>query len=38
MRVHVSETTYLCTKQTFAYKESAKIDVKGKGLMRTYFL
>jgi len=38
MRVHVSETTYLCTKETFAYKESAEVDVKGKGLMKTFFL
>ena len=38
MRIHVSETTYLRTKQNFAYKESAKVDVKGKGLMNCYFL
>ena len=38
MRIHVSETTYLRTKQKFAYKESAKVDIKGKGLMNCYVL
>ena len=38
MRIHVSEPTYFYTKHAFDYKESAQVDVKGKGIMNTYFL
>ena len=38
MRIHVSEPTYLYTRHAFDYKESAQVDVKGKGVMKTYFL
>ena len=38
MRIHVSESTYLQTKNTCSFTEPAGIEVKGKGLMNTYFL
>ncbi len=38
MKIHVAEATYQQTKADFDYSESVKIDVKGKGLMDTYFL
>ncbi|MBR4824403.1 MAG: adenylate/guanylate cyclase domain-containing protein [Spirochaetaceae bacterium] len=38
MRIHVSEPTYFYTKHAFDYKESAQVDVKGKGIMNTWFL
>ena len=38
MKIHVSEETYEQTKEKFAYGNSIDIEVKGKGLMKTYFL
>ena len=38
MRIHVSEQTWQQTKNDFAYSDSVDIEVKGKGLMKTYFL
>ncbi|MBR3731618.1 MAG: hypothetical protein IKN25_03125 [Spirochaetales bacterium] len=38
MKIHVTETTFEQTKDKFSYSESAEIEVKGKGLMKTYFL
>ena len=38
MRIHVSESTWQQTKSTFDYKDIAEIEVKGKGVMKTYFL
>ena len=38
MRIHVSTATYEQTKTAFYYGDSADIEVKGKGLMKTYFL
>ena len=38
MKVHVTEHTYLQTKDQFAYSEGIDVEVKGKGMMKTYFL
>ena len=38
MRIHVTETTRVQTENLFSYNESIEIDVKGKGMMRTFFL
>lgn len=38
MRIHVTETTRLQTESLFPYNESIEIDVKGKGMMKTFFL
>ena len=38
MRIHVSEATYLKTKNSFRYGEEVNVDVKGKGQMKTYLL
>ena len=38
MRIHVSESTWQQTQSTFDYKDIAEIEVKGKGVMKTYFL
>ena len=38
MRIHVTESTKAQTEKSLQYSESAEIDVKGKGLMKTYFL
>ena len=38
MSIHVSESTWQQTKSTFDYKDIAEIEVKGKGVMKTYFL
>lgn len=38
MKIHVTESVYAQTSDTFAYSESPEIEVKGKGLMKTYFL
>jgi DNA-binding transcriptional LysR family regulator len=38
MKIHVSEETYEQTKEKFVYGNSIDIEVKGKGLMKTYFL
>ncbi|MGL1885536.1 MAG: hypothetical protein OCD76_03385 [Reichenbachiella sp.] len=36
--IHVSETTYNELKDTFDFEKCSPIDIKGKGLMQTYFL
>jgi len=38
LEIHVSETTYEATKDAFLYKEPVEVEVKGKGLMKTYYL
>ena len=38
MRIHVTETTKMQTSSLFKYSENTDIDVKGKGMMKTYFL
>ncbi|MBO7420433.1 MAG: hypothetical protein J6U06_04875, partial [Spirochaetaceae bacterium] len=38
MRIHVTEATKVQTEGIFQYSEAAEIDVKGKGMMKTYFL
>ena len=38
MRIHVTESTYQQTKEQFAYSEGIEVEVKGKGMMKTYFL
>ncbi|MCR4579711.1 MAG: hypothetical protein K5681_05120 [Treponema sp.] len=38
MRIHVTETTKAQTSSLFQYSENTEIDVKGKGMMKTYFL
>ncbi|MCR5402140.1 MAG: hypothetical protein K6E78_11185 [Treponema sp.] len=38
MKIHVTESTKEQTKDLFNYSENAEIDVKGKGMMKTYFL
>ena len=38
MRIHVSESTYAQTSDSFSYGESVEVAVKGKGEMQTYFL
>ncbi|MBQ1593827.1 MAG: hypothetical protein II077_17450, partial [Treponema sp.] len=38
MRIHVTETTRAQTAGLFPYNENTEIDVKGKGMMKTYFL
>lgn len=38
MRIHVSEETYLQTKDSYDYKDCVEVEVKGKGLMKTYLL
>ena len=38
MKVHVTETTKVQTEEMFDYSENTEIDVKGKGMMKTYFL
>jgi class 3 adenylate cyclase len=38
MKIHVTETTYLQTKDFFTYSEGINVEVKGKGQMKTYFL
>lgn len=37
-QIHVSEQTYIELKKNFIFKESLDVDVKGKGLMHTYFI
>ncbi len=36
--IHVTEQTYALTKDAFVYDGSEQIEVKGKGLMKTYFI
>ena len=38
MKIHVSESTYEQTKHLCTYSDGVDVEVKGKGLMRTYFL
>ena len=38
MRIHVSESTHAQTASDFAYGEGIEVEVKGKGLMKTYYL
>ena len=38
MKIHVTETTKVQTADLFQYSENSEIDVKGKGMMKTYFL
>ncbi len=37
-RIHVAESTYLALRDYFCFEERGEVDVKGLGLMRTYFL
>ena len=37
-RIHVSETMYRRLRANYAFESRGEIDVKGKGLMSTYFL
>ena len=37
-RIQVPETVYQCLKENFELEERGTIDVKGKGLMRTWYL
>ncbi len=38
MKIHVTEDTKVQTESLFTYTENTEIDVKGKGMMKTYFL
>ena len=38
MKIHVTEKTYLQTKEQFTYSEGIEVEVKGKGKMKTFFL
>ena len=38
MKIHVTENTKTQTESMFTYSENTEIDVKGKGMMKTYFL
>ena len=38
MQIHVSEATYKLTKDLFPYSKAVNVEVKGKGLMKSYFL
>ncbi|MBQ2354230.1 MAG: adenylate/guanylate cyclase domain-containing protein, partial [Treponema sp.] len=37
-RIHVSESTMALTKRFIAYTEPVVMEIKGKGIMKTYFL
>lgn len=37
-RIHVSEETMALTKNTIDYSEPVEMEIKGKGIMKTYFL
>ena len=37
-KIHVSETTRQLTKDTINYSEPVEMEIKGKGIMKTYFL
>ena len=37
-RIHVSEYTMALTKNAIAYSEPVEMEIKGKGVMKTYFL
>ena len=38
MKIHVTETTKVQTAELFSYSENKNTDVKGKGMMKTYYL
>ena len=38
MKIHVSETTHDETARLFSYGETTELEVKGKGMMKTYYL
>ena len=38
MKIHVTEATRSQTRDLFSYSENTEIDVKGKGMMKTFFL
>ena len=38
MKIHVSEATHAQTENAFEWGSCVKVEVKGKGEMRTYFL
>lgn len=38
MRIHVTENTKAQTSSHYQYSKNTEIDVKGKGMMKTYFL
>ncbi|MCA1920374.1 MAG: adenylate/guanylate cyclase domain-containing protein, partial [Flavobacterium piscis] len=38
MRINVSETTYLLLKDKFRFEERPPLEVKGKGVLKMYFL
>ena len=38
MKIHVTESTKEQTSSVFHYSEQSEIEVKGKGVMKTYFL
>ena len=37
-RIHVSEETMALTKNAIDYSEPVEMEIKGKGIMKTYFL
>ncbi|MCU0426049.1 MAG: tetratricopeptide repeat protein [Candidatus Kapabacteria bacterium] len=37
-KIHVSEEVFLALKDTFIFEERGEMEVKGKGMMRTWFL
>ena len=37
-RIHVSENTMLLTKDAINYSDPVDIEIKGKGIMKTYFI
>ena len=39
-RIHLSDDTYqqLANREQYIFEERGQIEIKGKGLMRTYFL
>lgn len=38
MRINVSESTYLLLKDKFKFEERGEVQVKGKGIMKMYFI
>ncbi len=38
MRIHVTESVKAQTSMSFPYSETAELEVKGKGMMKTYYL
>jgi class 3 adenylate cyclase len=37
-KIHVSESTMALTKNAIAYSDPVEMEIKGKGVMKTYFL